>query len=293
LECLLDGGGSETAICRKRWEPQMSEENSSRQSVGWLRGLPNTIKAFVVVPIAGFVFNWFFPGIWETASQRVFGREPVEVAIVDDQQALGLGWSVALPQPLPSEGRPAPGTSGRDVRTRLLEMGAADAGQSNMRMVMRGIGRNATLITGMTARIISRDPIHRGTLVSSRSTGASEVTTIAFNLDATRPLARSFDQVKADVVGEPYFIDNVITIDPDSTFIFDVKALASRATYRWELEIAFQYDGKGDTMTINRNGEPFRTTALSKEYGERFDWAWHESPPHLLAVDEDGSPIDD
>lgn len=270
----------------------MPEEAQSRRSLGWLRGLPSTIKVFLVVPIAGFMFNWFFPGIWEAASQRILGRGPVEVAVIDDQQALGVGWSVALPGSLPVDGRPIPGTSGREVRTWLLQMGAADAGQSSIRMVLRGTGRTATLITGMTARIISRDPIHGGTLVNSRSTGASQVDTIAFKLDARHPLARTYEQGRR-VVGEPYFIDNVIAIDPGETFIFDVKGLAKEATYRWDLEVSYQYDGESDTMAVNRSGEPFRTTALSKEYGKRFDWAWYESPADFLAVDEGGLPVDE
>ncbi|MGH6745832.1 hypothetical protein [Novosphingobium sp.] len=245
----------------------------------------------MLVSAAGFVFSWFSPGVWETATQKLFHRGPIDVEIEDDQTFLSDGWSVALPSSLPENERPDPGTDGLKVRAWLLDQGGVDAGESNLRMIVRGIGRNTTLLTGMEARVLSRYPVFDGTLVQSPSAGAVEVIAVSFDLDAPRPVARFFDE-ESGHFRDPYFADNVVTITPGEIVVFNVKALAKEATYNWVLDIGIQYDGKEQTLTVDRGGTPFRTTAWPNKYSAYFNWAWYESPAHFLPVNEAGLPID-
>jgi hypothetical protein len=103
-----------------------------------------------------------------------------------------------------------------------------DAGESNLRMAVRGTGRNITLLTGMEARILSRYPVFDGPLVQSPRAGAVEV--IAVSLISTSPDPWR-DSLRGKLaISDPYFADNVVTVNPGEIVVFDVKVLAQEAT---------------------------------------------------------------
>ncbi|MFI8965532.1 helix-turn-helix domain-containing protein [Streptomyces sp. NPDC053493] len=145
------------------------------------------------------------------------------------------------------------------------ELGAADGGQTLVRLVVQGKGASAVVLQGLHVRVLGRaEPLPWAAYrMDDGCGGAVTPRRFTVDLDAPRPLARPADGYDASgqegrtipAVRFPY---TVTAAEPEELL---VSARAARCDCRWQLELEWSAEGRSGVATIaGPGGRAFRTS---------------------------------
>ncbi|MGW5776190.1 helix-turn-helix domain-containing protein [Streptomyces sp. NPDC003863] len=148
-------------------------------------------------------------------------------------------------------------------------LGAADGGQTLVRLTVQGKGTSAVVLQGLHVRVVGRaEPLPWGAYRMDKGCGGAVTPRrFAVDLDAPRPLARPVDGYDASgeegrtipAVSFPYA---VTAAEPEELL---VSARTAGCDCRWFLELEWSAQGRNGVMRIAApGGEAFRTSGRAK-----------------------------
>lgn len=216
----------------------------------------------VVLAIAGFAAS----SLWTLVKDKL--QEPVTVLLGregagSDDHSFVIA-DVVPPQQVRSLGEPD------DLfRDSALRRRATKVGVSGTKLTIEGANSHTVVITEIHAKILRRDPLVTGTLLSAPPQGIERLVRIGFDLDQPDPIARVSTQGE---LGEPYFASNAVTLKDHETATFQIDAHAAKATYTWAVQVDLVVDGRAESRTVQSPDGPLRLAGSATRYGAIYDF---------------------
>lgn len=137
---------------------------------------------------------------------------------------------------------------------------------------MEGRTHKDVAVVGMRAKVLSRGEPLRGTHISCPSAGDVSAIGIAFDLEEREPVARILQDDGS--AGDPYFGSSAVTFTKGEVVPFQIVGVTGRSHVEWIIEADLLIDDERETVRIDDQGEPFRTTAGRplEGYGSIVQW---------------------
>lgn len=146
--------------------------------------------------------------------------------------------------------------------------GGVQIGVQGTTVTVEGARARDVAITDIRPRILSREPNLAGTRLNDPPQGGLAPEQIGFNLDDPHPVARKLDDGK---LGTSFFADTAFQLADGEIVLFKVQTFATKAHYRWVLDIDMVIDGKRQVYTVKPDGrDAFDVTGPSPRYGAEF-----------------------
>jgi hypothetical protein len=144
----------------------------------------------------------------------------------------------------------------------------------------------------MRVHIVKRESPISGTLFYGEPQGEGEAIGLAFNLDASDPIALRTDESGLPT-NQAYFSKKFVSLQPGEPTVFNILAYTKKCYCEWELVIDTVVAGKSQKLIVRDEGRPFRTTALASSYGEAYS-AFSTSPTHIFTrMPSNWTPLSD
>lgn len=253
---------------RKRWPGQSLTRAAKRvlalvASAGaiaallWL--LPTPLN-WVLGVVATIVLNWLVPRvldeIWSSAAQ---GR-PIQAS--QSRGPIHCYHQSSTPQDfvfdVPPETLPkAPPEWQQDRSPWGYGLGAVDADGTEVQIVIEARDGDAVVVRGLLVHVLERqDPIH-GYVLRQIAGDLVDVRYADVDLDADPPVI-ALGSGHAEGQGNWEFPLKVTGSSPEVLHVF---AATRQSFCSWTAELLYTYKGEQGTITIDSNGEPFRTTS--------------------------------
>lgn len=191
-------------------------------------------------------------------------------------------WFVVFPGSLPQE---AYDIEGRDYQFdevyRLLRgFGAVDAGETSLRLTIRGLSDQTIVIRNIQAKVEHRSP-YGGTCIHCPTAGSNEGTLLVFNLDDELSEAwewREGDSGREIVSKVPFFRHNNITLTKGEVHDFILVGIANRYLCQWVIHLNIEIGNIARTIILGDDADNQLITSGEPQSGfkERLDWAWYD-----------------
>jgi hypothetical protein len=234
-------------------KPSGSEEDAptTKQAlVGRLTTLPGAIAAALATGLVGALIAYFVPGILD----RVTGEDRPRVSLQTNPATIDTfvnrSHHLIVPRGETMSGSPGRGCAG--FYPWGDRIGGIPAGETNFRLIVQG-GADQTLISGIRARVIERDPPLSGTGFVCPTQAGVEPRSLSIDLDEPNPIGKVLDNGKERPVA--------FTVSEDETEVFDISAETSDCYCTWILELVTTQKGKEELISVSKGGTPFETTA--------------------------------
>ncbi|MFD1538230.1 hypothetical protein [Nonomuraea guangzhouensis] len=236
-----------------------------RAVLAWVAG----IVGAVIVAAAGAVFTGWFGSLGPGAFDEISREAPVTAAyvkITTDNVDLALREPVTAAQDRAILlGRP----DEAQHEAFLERYRAAQVGATKVMVVLNG-NRAGLRIADIRPRILTREPLPDGALLSPASAGEQGTIEVAADLDRAKP---RFTSVKDR--DTPYFETKQIDLVRDERVTFIMTLTACKAYYEFELVATVISNGRAEQVVVRRpGGLPFRLTGPARAYRTVYD----ESP---------------
>jgi hypothetical protein len=285
---MLYGGqrhGGSHPFPARQWLDANTSPSRGRRYAKWV------LAALGALGITGAIGSQLVGEIWPDVSEKVRGGGPVRISVREDPQGGGDGFSVAARSPAGLDSKLRGARDCDSLFEAAKNAGAVDIHQSIHALLLEGRTHRDAAIVDMRARVRKRERPLGGAHISCQSAGALDAIGIFFNLDEPRPVAR---ELKPGLTaGRPYFASgNVISLTQKELQAFRIVAEVSADYVEWEIEADLVIDGEPETLTINRDGEPFRLTGARQidDYARYFEWVWYEQPMHMWVSNRPNTP---
>ncbi len=221
---------------------------------------------------------------------------PLTVLAGADRAKLFRGWSMALPCPLPEQGRPVGRHEPMEVRSWVASAGGADVGTTFLKLVLEGNSSATVLLTDVRVVVTSRESPISETRVTYPAAGDVTVHGIGFDLDETTPVARAIEDDSMGPAGvadpsfaRPFFDDHHWTLSKGEVLVFNVVANTRRSFCEWHLQLDLVVGGSPAVMSLMDRGQPFRTSARRKKFDKSWNWVWYEpGDERFVEIDQGG-----
>jgi hypothetical protein len=184
---------------------------------------------------------------------------PVPLSADQEAALLAVSSYNEAKWPLPKDGLWIARQSGASLRT-----------FTRMRLTVENPSDASVLVKEIKARV-RRSPPMAGAIIWRGTQGESEIPQIGFDLDETDSIARVRDD--KGTLGDPYTRRKTIFLEPKEVMLIDVTAETARHLCEWHLELTVLVggvNGRTETVTVDKGGRPFRTSALAPEYAARY-----------------------
>ena len=218
--------------------------------VGRIKTLPGAIVAALATGLVGALIAYFVPGILD----RVTGEDRPHVSVETNPATIdtfqNLSHHLIVPRGQRVSGNPGPGCAG--FYAWGARAGGVPAGETNFRLIVQG-GGDQTLISGIRARVIERDPPLSGTGFNCPSQAGVDIRSVSLDLDEPNPVAEIVDKGKERPLA--------FTVSADETEVFDISAETAECYCSWILELVTTQNGDEEIISVSRDGSPFETTA--------------------------------
>jgi hypothetical protein len=244
-----------------------------------------TFVATLVALVIGAVFVLVAQRSVPDAGERIAGREPLKASLEPDEARLRKEWSVTLPKPLPTDGRPI-GVDSLAAREWLLSHGAADMNETYLRLAVEGSSNANVRITNIRAEIVSRREPFVETSAGAPPGGDVAVVGLGLDLDEHDPVARDLvvpERTDVDLLpgpakfAEPHFSGHQTVLSNGEVVVFRIIAQARKHCVEWRLCIDYTARGRKETLTLENGGRAMRTSPLTAHANRDWDWAWYEA----------------
>jgi hypothetical protein len=267
-------------------DTRTSSRPRAKKAASWLA---STFLVGIVLSATGSqAIAYFFPEWIDT----LIRRGPVQVMSGYDSSWYGDGWSLALDTPLDESVIPPKDATFGDVRAWVLDQGGVDVGETHIKATLTGRRARTVAIIGASAKVLKRETPWTETVVNWDSAGAADVIGLYFNLDDPNPIARVLDidaMYNEDYTPEPYFRDSLIELDRGELVVLEIVGHTRSCYCEWVVELELQVDGRVETLELNDQGQPFKTSAWPDgEFRASWRWTWWEESPTLMSDEELG-----
>lgn len=184
--------------------------------------------------------------------------------------AVGVGQltspSVMIPRPLDEIPRP-PNTAGegsQDMREWAYELGGVDAETTVVSFRAESDLNQRILITDVQVKVLERRPPMQGTWIAPDGAGGAPLRILRVDLDSDPPSSTREHREQEEPWNFPLWVSQ------DEFEVFSVIASTGSCDCSWVIELYYVEDGEQKRVIINKNGEPFRTTATNNATDETF-----------------------
>jgi hypothetical protein len=204
------------------------------------------------------------PALWQETSDKVgLTPAPVQVDLVQDVDLFHTLDALFLPEfvirkPIEEIAIP-PNGDVREGRYRWAKaLGGIDAGQTVMRLVLRGRSGEPVILHSLEVEKVAVAPPLEGTLVSYFGQGgAAAVRYFDVYLDEQPAKVEFIGLNDTPTLLFPYRVSDT------DVEIFDLRAFTRRSDVKWRILLHYSAAGKEGTITIDDHGKPFETTAIA------------------------------
>lgn len=223
----------------------------------WLLPTPVDWTAAAIITI---VLNWLIPRLldelWSAAAQgpplRASGsRGPIRYY---HQSSTPQDYVFEVePETLPQ----APPEWERDRSPWAYGLGAVDAERTEVQIVIEGRDAEGVVVRGLSIHVLEREDPIRGYVLRQIAGDLVDVRYADVDLDAEPPtiaLRSGYTE------GEGNW-DFPIKVTGSSPEVLHIFAGTKKCSCSWTAELSYTYKGEQDTITIDADGEPFRTTS--------------------------------
>ncbi|MCA1702130.1 MAG: hypothetical protein LC808_02215 [Actinobacteria bacterium] len=213
------------------------------------------------------VVNHFLPGVFGALIKRLPVRVHVEVDPANMYAGAPnwVGSSWVLPSALDPEMLGDPPTSVcRDWRPWMWPKGAFDGDYTEIRVTLQGLGESTVLVDGLLVTPIERvQPVGN---CFACPVGGADITprSVVVDLDSDPGVVTYADRDG----GTDRF---TFTLSRGEVEVFHIRARANSFRCRWTATLLLIVDGRRQTIHVDDDGEPFRTSA-TKGLPR---WAWY------------------
>ena len=231
-----------------------SETAAGQGIVARLKSLPRVALAAVGTAVIGALVAYFAPGLLD----QVTGESRIQVSVERNPGAIdtfqNLTQRVVVPKGQRPSGSPGEGCAG--FYPWSASFGAVPGGETNIRLVVQG-GSEETLIGGIRARIIEREPPLTGTGLTCPTQAGVQIRQVLIDLDEPNPSGRLLEEGK--------FRPVAFTVADNETEVFDITAKTEECYCTWVLELVTTQGGDEEVVVVPEDETPFETTAWPAE----------------------------
>jgi len=197
-------------------------ESSDRDQtfVGRIKTLPGVIMVTAVTGVVGALIAYFVPGLLN----HVTGADRLKVSVQTNPATIDTFADVShhliIPRGQRLSGGPGRGCTG--FYPWGARLGGVAAGETNFRLVLQG-GGDQTVVSGIRARVIARDPPLKGTGFVCPSQAGLRPRSICIDLDEPTPIGEEvhYGTVAKRCAGHPVSF----TVSANESEVLDVSAI--------------------------------------------------------------------
>ncbi|RLK25313.1 hypothetical protein DER29_3311 [Micromonospora sp. M71_S20] len=139
---------------------------------------------------------------------------------------------------------------------------------TRVRLSVVGQWAAPVFVTQIRARVLRRSAPLPHAYVFQQSQGDGEPLKIGFDLDEPDSVARVIGPDKR--LGGAYVDDRSLTLAPGEPITIDVQAQTDRSYHEWVIDLDLDLDGEKRVVTVDHDGQPFRSTSLARHYQDRY-----------------------
>jgi len=244
----------------------LMQDDAPQPKAGWrhkiLKGpalIVGTVLTAVVTASATWMVNHWLDHISVRDSDAV--KLSVEADPARMSGVSSSGRSAIIPSTIQTHGSPGPGCEG--FHAWVADNHGVDAGKTVLQIAAQGTTDKPVLLQNLRIKIIDTVPAMSGIAVTCPTAGNAKLHSIAVNLDATPPTV----DYKTDS-NTPFGF----TLAKGETESFIVTATATKATYRWTIELDAVINGAQKTLQVG--GQDGFTTTV--EPTATWEWNYHD-----------------
>jgi hypothetical protein len=160
----------------------------------------------------------------------------------------------------------SPATAGEGARDFLAwarSLGGADAQQTGVSFVLRSDQTAPVIVTNVRIVVQQRNPAMRGTWLRPGGAGGLINRVMEVNLDRDPPTVKRIAYEDNATWSFPLKVSQP---DPE---LFTIIATAKNSFCLWKVEVDYLIDGEQHTLTVDDDGQPFRTTGVKNAIDNR------------------------
>jgi len=234
----------------------LAVRNNKKSLASTLKTLPGALLAALGTALIGALVAYFAPG----ALDRLTGEDRLQVRLETNPATIdtfnSLSHYALVPRGQRVSGNPGEGCAG--FYRWISDFGGVPAGETNFRVIAQG-GGDQTLISGIRARVIERNPPLSGTGFECPTQAGLKVRTVALDLDEPNPTGQVVEYEAGEVVEKGKGV--TFTVSEDETEVFDITATTEDCYCKWILELVTTQDGDQEIIAVPEGGSPLETTA--------------------------------
>lgn len=117
----------------------------------------------------------------------------------------------------------------------------------------------------------------RGDIVNIKSISYISYQRPPFPFEDKSPVAKEWQENEDKEKTQPFFDSKTVTLARDEVHDFIIIGSAKRSLVLWRLYLDLEVGGKPQTIEIDENGKPFKTTGYPDGgFCRDLEWAWHD-----------------
>jgi hypothetical protein len=235
--------------------PTNTEAPSNRRMRRWL-----TRTLAITLPlIIGWAVTYFAPGIWASLT-GLAGKRPVQVQVLvkPDDFTSGVPWvpTYVIPRSLTRGELPVSGDDRGNLYEWANQMAGTNATDTLVRLVIRGDSASPVILQNLDVEVVNRQPALAGTFIGQDGLGSGvTVRYVSADLDSTPPDVRFVNPAGETLDVLP------LQVTPSDVEVIDIYAFSLECDCEWVVNLVFAVDGETESMTVDDDGKPFRTTS--------------------------------
>ena len=220
----------------------------------------------------------FVTSVWNSSDKLIHNSPPLQV-IAENELAQSI-WTQASEHPYDFIGQ-HPNVNPNDSAALLQWVHTKpgpwyDVGSTDVRLVVQGNADSTIVVTDIRANLLSNREVVSGSRVDESSAGVFPIQPAAVVLDSPNLSIRSCtnkgEYAENCDLGPSYFQQNSVSLSQGEVTEFQITAIAKHRAFEWELLIDYIIDGHPATLSVDADGEPFRTTAVASKYENCVGW---------------------
>jgi hypothetical protein len=250
---------------------------SGRAGLGGLFSTwPRKMLAVVLTATLGWVVSQTLPAAWRETSERA-GLAPsaIHVDVITDPDVIQTLDGLQNPEfivdrPIEQIGAPPNGESERGRFAWAKAMGAINALDTAVRIVIRGQSSSPVILNGLDVEKVADRAPPRGVFLTYVGQGAGQaVRFFEVNLKPDHPTVKYVPPKHGDATPFPY---RVTQTDVE---VFDVYAYTlGPSDVLWQLQLSYSAAGKDGVIAIKDHGRPFETVGDAGIKKATTPYAW-------------------
>ncbi|MGR6919452.1 hypothetical protein ACU635_34890 [[Actinomadura] parvosata] len=227
------------------------------------------VLSAVLIAAAGVVFTDWYNARGSDTIGRLAGQGPLTIGYV----AVDTGLRhLALREPVTDPQERAvlqAGAADAEREVVLARHRVAPVGGVDLTVVLVG-NRSSVRIVDIEPRVLTREPVSRGTLLIPASAGEAGTIQVSADLDDRAPSFRMAGDRKV-----AYFRSKQIDLKRDERVTLSMAIEGEKAFYEFDLLATVLAEARTEQVVVKGpDGQPFRITGSAKTYRS----SYHESP---------------